>query len=132
MWYNIPRTRDGIKGSWFVNLKSISWWSHNQKFVKLPFFMNLFSQNVTINNHRRRYLSVYQSRVTRFFVINTFISNTTLKWQNINRKLSSTLRLRFCYLKISFLYPRYHPKTIGDNIENVQKTSASVLMRSHN
>ena len=41
--------------------------------------MNLFSQNVTINNHRRRYLSVYQSRVTRFFVKNTFISNTTLK-----------------------------------------------------
>ena len=30
--------RVGIKGSWFVSHKSISW-SHNQKCVKLPFWL---------------------------------------------------------------------------------------------
>ena len=29
---------------------------------------------------------------------------------------------------IRFLHPRYHPKTIGDILINVQKTSVSVLM----
>ena len=44
--------------------------------------------------------------------------------------LSNTLRLIFCYLKtIRFLHPRYDPKMLGDILKNVQKTSASILMR---
>ena len=29
-------------------------------------------------------------------------------------------------------YPRYHPKIIGDFLENVQKANVSVLMRLYN
>ena len=45
---------------------------------------------------------------TLFFISNTFAK--ILNWQ-INQKLSNTLRLTFCYLKIfRFLHPLYHPK----------------------
>ena len=47
--------------------------------------------------------------------------------KKIKQKLSNTLRLNFCYLKIiRFLYPRYHPKIIGNTLKNVQKTSTPV------
>ena len=41
-------------------------------------------------------------------------------WQKLKQKLSNTLRLNFCYLKIlCFVHQRYHPKMIG----NVKKKS---------
>ena len=44
------------------------------------------------------------------------------------KKLSNTLRLNFCYLKIiRFLHTRYHPEIIGDILKNVQKTSTSSM-----
>ena len=47
-----------------------------------------------------------------------------------SKKLSNTLRLSFCCLRIiRFPRPCYHPKTIGEILHNVQKTSAFVLMR---
>ena len=51
-----------------------------------------------------------------FCISNTFISNAPgWNWQKIKQKLSNTLWLNFCYLKIIyFLHPCYHPKIIGD------------------
>ena len=38
-----------------------------------------------------------------------------LKWAKIKQKLSNTLRLNFCGLKIvNFLHPRYHTKIAED------------------
>ena len=46
------------------------------------------------------------------------------------QQLSSTLRLNFHILKITrFLHPRYFQQILGDILKNVEKTSASVLMR---
>ena len=40
--------------------------------------------------------------------------------------------LNFWYLKtIRVLHPRYRPQKIGDILKNVQKISASVLMKLH-
>ena len=51
-------------------------------------------------------------------------------WQQNKQKLSNTLRPNFRYLKITrFLHLRYHPKAQAHILKNVQKTSASVLMR---
>ena len=51
--------------------------------------------------------------------------------KKMKQKLSNTLRLNFCYLKIiPILHPCYHLKLIRDIVKNVQKTSVSVLMRS--
>ena len=63
-----------------------------------------------------------------FFISNIFISKTRLKLtKKTKQKLSNTLRLNFCYLKIiRFLHPGYHPKVIGDILKNVQKTNSSV------
>ena len=48
------------------------------------------------------------------------------------QKLSNTVMLNFCHLKIiNFLYPRYHPKTIGDILKNVQKTNASIWITTY-
>ena len=64
---------------------------------------------------------------TRFLYKQHFISNARLKLAKIQQKLSNTLRLNFCYLKIiCFLHPRYHPKVIGDILKNVQKPSISI------
>ena len=50
--------------------------------------------------------------------------------QKIKQKLRKTLRLNFYYLKIiHVIHPSYHLKIIGDILKNIQKTSASVLMR---
>ena len=55
------------------------------------------------------------------------------KIQKFKQKLSNTLRLNFCCLKIiHFFHPDCHPKIIGDTLKNEQKTSASVLMRLYN
>ena len=67
---------------------------------------------------------------TPFFISNAFISKARLILVKIKQKLSKTLRLNSSYLKIiHFLHPRYHPKIKRDILGNVQKTSASVLMR---
>ena len=56
---NITSTsKVGIKGSWFVNHKSISW-SHEPKIHKISIFHKLFFQNIILNNEYRQYLSVY-------------------------------------------------------------------------
>ena len=53
---------------------------------------------------------------------------TRLKLAKNQAKLSNTLGLNFCYLKIiRILYPRCHPKIIGDILKNKQKFSTSVL-----
>ena len=42
-------------------------------------------------------------------------------WQKIKQKLSDTLRLSFCDLKIiCFFHLRYPPKIIGDILKTVQ------------
>ena len=42
--------------------------------------------------------------------------------KKIEQKLSKTMRLNFCYLKIiCFLHPRYDPKIIGDIIKMYKK-----------
>ena len=65
------------------------------------------------------------------FISNTFISIARLKLEKkIKQRLSNTLRLNSCYLKIiQFLYSCYHPKLIRDILKNLQKTSLPVLMR---
>ena len=46
------------------------------------------------------------------------------------RKLSNTLKLNFCYLKIiRFLHPFCHRKIIGDILINKQKTIVAVSVR---
>ena len=50
--------------------------------------------------------------------------------KKLKQKLNNTLRLNFDFLKIiRFIHPRYHPKIIGEILKNVQKTSASALMK---
>ena len=60
---------------------------------------------------------------TRFFYKQHFYSNIRLKLEkSIKQKLSNTLRLSFCYLKIiHILYPRYHPKVMVDILKNKPK-----------
>ena len=44
-----------------------------------------------------------------------FMSKKCWNWQKIKQKLSNTVNMNFCYLKIiRFLHWRYHPKIIGD------------------
>ena len=48
--------------------------------------------------------------------------------KKIEQRLSNTLRLNFCYLKIiCFLHPRYHPKTLGHILKHVQKSKCVYL-----
>ena len=61
---------------------------------------------------------------------NLFINNARLKLAKIKQKLSTILRLNFCYLKIvHFPYPCYHPKLIHDIRKYAEKTSVAVLIR---
>ena len=56
-----------------------------------------------------------------FFTSNTFINNARLKLVKNQTKLSNTLRLNFCYLKIiHILHARYHPNIIWYILENKQ------------
>ena len=65
---------------------------------------------------------------TRFFYKQHFYKQHQAEIGKKNKqKLSSTLRLIFCYLKsIGFLHSRYHPNIIGDIIKYEQKKSTSV------
>ena len=60
---------------------------------------------------------------TRFFYKQNFYGQRHAEiGKKIKQKLSNALRLNFSYLKIiRFLYPRYHPKIIGDTLKNVEK-----------
>ena len=53
-----------------------------------------------------------------FFISRTYRSNATLKLTKIKQKLSNTLKLNFCYLKIIHIL---YPKIIGHILENKQK-----------
>ena len=67
-----------------------------------------------------------------FFIRNTFVSNITLKLAKKQAKAKQHPEAELLLLEnYSLSLPNYHPKTIGDIIKNVQKTSASVLMRSN-
>ena len=67
---------------------------------------------------------------TLFFISNTFINTVWLKLAKNQTKAKHTQRLNFCFLKIiCFLPPSYHPKIVGDILKNIQKTSASILMK---
>ena len=60
--------------------------------------------------------------VARFFISNTFTSNASLRLAKNNQKLSNTLRLNFCYLKIDHIFhSSYHPKTIGCTLKTKQQ-----------
>ena len=64
---------------------------------------------------------------TRFFRSNIFRSNTRLK---LTKNQAKATQHPEAELKtIRFLHPRYHSKIIGDTLKNIQKISASVLMR---
>ena len=65
---------------------------------------------------------------TRFFYKQPFYKqHQTEIGKEIKQKLSNTLRLNFCYLKIiCFFHARYRLKKLGDILNNVQKTSMSV------
>ena len=98
--------------------------------VKSPFTRWLWYVNgMTTTVLKVKMLKFLQTKLTQihaFFKSNTFISNASWNWRKIKQKLSSTLRLNFCYLKIiCFVHPRYHSKLIGDIIKNVQKLSTS-------
>ena len=58
---------------------------------------------------------------TRFFYKQHFYKQHQFKYgKKIKHKLSNTLRLNFCYLKIiPYLRPRYHPKMIGYILKNI-------------
>ena len=64
-----------------------------------------------------------------FSSISNFLSATPgWNWQKIKQKLSNTLRLKFCYLKIiPFLHSWYHAKLIYCAKNNVQKTRVCVF-----
>ena len=67
--------------------------------------------------------------ITRIFYKQHFCKQYQAKIdKKSSKKLSYTLRLNFCYLKIiCFLHPRYHPKVIVHILKNVKKTSAPLL-----
>ena len=74
--------------------------------------------------------SVYLvSSPTCFFISKTFISEARLKLaKKIKHKLSNTLRLNFCYLKITyFLHLHYHPNIIGDILKKCAKIKSVCL-----
>ena len=50
--------------------------------------------------------------------------------QKSKQKLTNILRLNICFLNvIHFLQASHHPKIVEDILKNIQKTSASLLMR---
>ena len=54
--------------------------------------------------------------------MNWFLYDSDLLHERVQQKLSNSLRLKFCYLKIfCFPHPRYHPQIIGHILRNVQK-----------
>ena len=69
--------------------------------------------------------------VTHFFYKQHFYKQREAEiGKNIKQKLSNTLRLNVCYLKIIyFLHPYYHLKITRDILKNKQKPSVYVLMR---
>ena len=70
-------------------------------------------------------------KYTHFSKQHFYKQRPVVNWQK--NKLSNTLSLNIRYLKIiRFLHPRYYPKTKGDTLKNVKKTSASVLMTFFN
>ena len=61
--------RVGIKGSWFVNHRSISW-SHKQKIFKTSIFQeSFFPKYNNFKNNQHRDMSVYLSRVKQMRLI---------------------------------------------------------------
>ena len=119
-WQHIKR-RGNKKGFEFLVSKKF------YSMVKSPFTRWLWQVNgMTTTVLKVKMLKLLQTKLTQvhaFLKSNTFISNTSCwNWQKIKQKLSNTLRLNFCYLKIMhFVHPRYHSKIIGDIIKNVQK-----------
>ena len=99
------------------------------KYVWIPMTLQKFIQK-PVKILRPILNTVLKQGYTLFFISNTFISNTRLKFEKSKQELSNTLRLNVHCLKIiSHLHPRCHPKIIGDARKNIQKTSASVLWR---
>ena len=76
----------------------------------------------TFETRKRSFICTFSICMT-VPISNTLISKARLKLaKKIKQKLSNTLRLKFCYLKIiRFIHPRYHPKIIGDILKNLQK-----------
>ena len=118
-WQHIKH-RGNKKGFEFLGSKKF------YTMVKFPFTRWLWHVNgMTTTVLKVKMLKFSQTKLTQihaFLKSNTFISNTSCwNWQKIKQKLSNTLRLNFCYLKIMrFVHPGYHSKIIGD-IKNVQK-----------
>ena len=53
--------------------------------------------------------------------------------KKIKQKISNTLRLNFCYLKIVYSpHPRYHPKIIGDILKMYKKKQGHMINDNKN
>ena len=65
---------------------------------------------------------MYFKKVVRWFMKYTLLATPGWYWQKIKQMLSNTLRLNFCYLKITpILHQHHHPKIIGRILKNKQK-----------
>ena len=94
-------------------------------FLRIIYFTNAISKCSPIF---KKYALFYY-----LFISNTFISNDRLKLtinQAKTKQHPEAELFAICYLEIiRFLHPRYHPKILGDSLQNAQKTDAFVLMR---
>ena len=106
--------------------KKFYFYSASLSRLLFPSFCNIFYEiNILylckLELHRPRWLSPFSKAFRKMHGF--FISNTFIGWncQKIKQMLSNTLRLNFCYLKITHsLHPRYHPK-LRDILKNKQK-----------
>ena len=96
------------------------WWKFSRSVSGLCFFdVEKRRQNSEVTE-----VASDLSQGTLFFVGNTFINNTRLKFVKYLAKVKQHLEANFCYMKIiRFLLP----KIIGDILKNMQKRSPSVL-----
>ena len=90
-------------------------------------YMELSYENVVwkcLNIH----ISIYT-----FFLCKQHLQATPdWNWQKIKQKLSNTLRLNFCYLKvIRSPHSRYHPKIIGDILKMYKKKEVRLFQRGY-
>ena len=118
--------RHRILGKKEVNRKSQNW-VETQAGAKSPLQSLVFPK--TVRTYAKADIEIFWScsilldfLIFCKFISNTFISYARLKLPKNRQVLSNSLRLNFCYLKIThFLHRRYHPTIIGHILKNKQK-----------
>ena len=76
------------------------------------------------------YITWHDMGHTRFFYMHDF--HKGWNWQKNKQKLSNTLRLYFCYLKItSFLQPYCHPKSDSKYFLKCAKKQVCIFQRDY-